>query len=171
MESTTIDIETSLIKRLPALKSQAFNLTHNIEDAEDLVNEACLKILSNKHKFSNNKNINGWFSVILRNIFINNYRRNKTANIVELSEEDYNYTLSKMLSNISSDSNLFCSEILEILDKNKLGYKEFISYLNGYTYQQIADIFELNIGTVKSRIFFYKKYIQQLLIDSGYKSS
>ncbi len=167
MEQSTIDIETSLIKRLPALKSQAFNLTHNVEDAEDLVNEACLKILSNKHKFSDNKNINGWFSVILRNIFINNYRRNKTANIAEISEEDYNYTLSRMLSNISADSDLICSEIFEILDKNRLGYKEFISYLNGYTYQQIADIFEINIGTVKSRIFLYKKYIQQLLVKLG----
>lgn len=156
-------IEDSLIKELPKLKNIAFKLTQNNEDAEDLVSETCVKILSNKEKFKEDTNIRGWFTIILKNNFINTYRRKVRVPMCELFEN----TTDNLLTECTDASTIY-KEYLKEMESNP-DYKYFVAYLNGYQYNQIAEIFEINIGTLKSKIFAFRKELQAKLTGKSFK--
>lgn len=151
-------IEDTLVKCLPELKSLAFSYTKNNENADDLVNETCLHILERKEFFKENKNIKGWFSVILRNIFINKYRKDSKSPISNVEFDPYQ--LKTLFTSEESDSNIIYKELYKYIDKSDELSKCFIAYLNGYKYNQIAEMFELPVGTVKSRIHIFKQKLK-----------
>lgn len=157
------EIESALIKQLPKLKAQAFNLTKNVEDADDLVSELCLNVLSKKEYFKDNKNINGWFSVILKNIFINNYRKNQRKADI-MVDFDPSQFKNKLFSTEETDSNIIYQELINQIDKDSVDYKLFIGFVNGYQYLQLAEIFELPEGTVKSKIHFFRKNLRNKIL-------
>ena len=154
-------IEDELVKSLPKLNLLAFKLTKDKDKANDLVNETCLKVLEKKDKFKENINISGWFSVILKNIFINQYRR-EIKNPVNNIDFDP-YQLPTIFTSEESDSNINYEDIDKLIDKNCMGYKCFIAHLNGYNFKQIADIFEINAITARTNVFNFKYKMQYLI--------
>jgi RNA polymerase sigma-70 factor, ECF subfamily len=116
-------------------------------DVEDLIQQTYLKMLQNKDKFDG-KNLNAWACTILKNEFINEYR--KTIN--------YNFDKIEIATSIASDNNT--DELINIhfIDKyiNELPVtlnSVFTDYLNGFKYEEIAQRHHIPIGTVKGRIF------------------
>ena len=145
----------------------AYMLTSNRDDAYDLLQDTTLKALDNEDKFTEGTNFKGWVFTIMRNIFINNYRRaGRQATVVDTTENLY-------LLNIAQDSGMETPEgsysVSEISDSISDLPEEFripfSMHVAGYKYNEIAEHMQLPLGTVKSRIFFARKKLQQRFAD------
>ena len=163
--------DSSFYGKLIALQSNmsnfALSLTANKEDAEDLTQETFLKVLDNEEKFVDNTNFKGWVFTIMRNIFINNYRRivrNRT--IIDTTDDLYHLSLPQDSGFDSPEVSYSVSEITEIINSFSEEFrKPFSMYIAGYKYNEIADEMDIPLGTVKSRIFFARKKLQEILAD------
>lgn len=149
------------------LMSFAYKLTLDKESAIDLVQDTTLKALSNEDKYKENVNFKGWVLTIMRNIFINNYRRNiKESKLVDVTQDLYSL-------NITSDSDMntpygafAVSEITEIIASFPKEFSQpFSMFIAGYKYEEIAEELGLPIGTVKSRIFAIRSKLRRILSD------
>lgn len=149
------------------LKNFAYQLTTNREAAEDLVQDTTLKVLDNESKYVENVNFKGWVFTIMRNIFINNYRRHiRSATIVDTTEDYYHLNLSQDSGLTSPEGSFAAKEISAAINSFPPEYRiPFTMYISGYKYSEIAEKMGLPLGTVKSRIFFARKRLQALLKD------
>ncbi len=149
------------------LMNFAIQLTSNREAAEDLVQDTTLKVLDNESKFVDNTNFKGWVFTIMRNIFINNYRRQvRNATVVDTTEDLYHLNLSQESGLSTPEGSFATKEISLAINSFSNEYKEpFTMYIAGYKYSEIAEKMGLPLGTVKSRIFFARKRLQTLLKD------
>lgn len=165
MDSVTLERELLAVQ--PSLFNYARQLTLCVEDAEDLVQETMYKILKNAKMFVTEQNFKGWAFTILKNIFINDYRRNaKRKQINDSTPNDYFLNLTDLYSQESPDEVLSAKEINKVVnsfpDELRVPFKY---YLAGFAYQEIADKMNIPLGTVKSRIFFARKRMQKALKD------
>jgi RNA polymerase sigma-70 factor (ECF subfamily) len=145
----------------------ALSLTCNIDDAKDLVQETYLKVLSSEDKYEDNTNLKAWMLTIMRNTFINNYRRQKRNNEVMSDNIDLSFLGTRALqSSQKTDTNYYVKEINKqinnINDEQRIPFEMF---LDGYKYKEIADKMNISLGTVKSRIFFTRRKLQNNLAD------
>jgi RNA polymerase sigma-70 factor (ECF subfamily) len=167
MIMTTINFEERLMGLQDNLKNFAYQLTANREDAEDLLQDTTLKALDNQEKYLENVNFKGWVFTIMKNIFINNYRkvvRNQT--IVDQTEDLYHLNLPQESGFDTPDGSYSVKEILKAINSFSDEYKiPFSMHVAGFKYQEIADKMVLPIGTVKSRIFFARQRLQETLKD------
>lgn len=165
METVTIEKEMMSVRN--SLYNYACQLTQCVEDAEDLVQETMYKILKNSSKFVNDQNFKGWTFTILKNIFINDYRKNaKRKQINDTTSNDYFLNLSELYSQESPDYVMSEKEIRKAITSFPDDLRiPFNLYLSGYAYQEIADKVGIPLGTVKSRIFFARKKLQKVLKD------
>ena len=145
----------------------AFQLTTNREAAQDLVQDTTLKVLDNESKYVDNVNFKGWVFTIMRNIFINNYRRQvRSATVVDTTEDLYHLNLSQESGLNTPEGSFAAQEISEAINSFTDEYKvPFSMYIAGYKYSEIAEKMSLPLGTVKSRIFFARKRLQGMLKD------
>lgn len=145
----------------------AYQLTTSRETAQDLVQDTTLKVLDNESKYVDNVNFKGWVFTIMRNIFINNYRRQvRSATVVDTTEDLYHLNLSQESGLSTPEGSLAAKEISEAIKNFTDEYRvPFSMYIAGYKYNEIADKMGLPLGTVKSRIFFARKRLQALLKD------
>ena len=166
----TIEFNTRLVGLEGSLRNYARTLTRNEEDAEDLVQETFLKILENRDKFNITTNMKAWTYTIMKNTFINSYRRAKRSNeIVDSSEDNYLYNINAPDAAEKPDEALRAKEIGKSIKTLSKEHREaFELYNHGYKYKEIADMLGLSIGTVKSRIFFGRKRLMDDL--RGYAS-
>lgn len=149
------------------LMAFAMKLTLNKEEAQDLVQDTNLKALKNEAKFVDASNPRGWMLTIMRNIFINNYRRSTRENIVlDTSDDGYLLNLPQE-SGISNPEGAFAlGEITSIIEKFPEDYRQpFNLHVAGYKYEEIADKLRMPLGTVKSRIFTIRKQLREILKD------
>lgn len=149
------------------LSSFAMSLTLNKEEAEDLMQETNLKVLDNQEKYVDNSNFKGWVFTIMRNIFINNYRRSsRVRTIVDTTDDLYHLNLPQNSGYDSPESAYGVKEITAVINSfpEELR-KPFSMYVAGYKYEEIADEMRIPLGTVKSRIFFARKRLKSLLSD------
>ena len=162
----------SFIKNLlniqPRLMNFAFRLTANQDDANDLLQDTSLKILCNETKFVEENNFKGWAMTIMKNIFINNYR--KESKVVVVNDATDNSGLidatKERAAAETPDSVVSHKEILHHIKMLPESVRlTFGMYVKGYAYQEIAEAQALPIGTVKSRIFIAKKRLQKDLLD------
>ncbi|MCM1337833.1 MAG: sigma-70 family RNA polymerase sigma factor, partial [Candidatus Amulumruptor caecigallinarius] len=112
-------------------------------------------------------NFKGWVFTIMRNIFINNYRRVvRSATIIDTTEDLYHLNLSQD-SGISSPEGSFCAgEITSAIEDLPEDYRiPFSMHVAGYKYNEIAEKVGVPLGTVKSRIFFARKKLQSRFAD------
>ena len=86
--SNSFDFEQKLLDTSKGLLSFALNLTKNMDDAKDLLQETSIRVISNKEKFNPGTNFKAWSFTIMKNIFINNYRKQRKANTVFDSSEN-----------------------------------------------------------------------------------
>lgn len=163
----TLSIEQQLEQFSTYLRGFAFKLTKDVEDANDLYQDTMLKILANQDKFRIGTNFRAWSSTIMRNVFINAYRKRKITNTIFDSTDNSFYIDSGAHAVLNKgDSNLSMSELMGAVDalKEELSTPFMMSYY-GYKYDEIAESLHLPLGTVKSRIFFARKELQERVGD------
>lgn len=162
---------SSFKKRLLGLQNNllnfAYQLTTSRDAAKDLVQDTTLKVLDNEEKYVDNINFKGWVFTIMRNIFINNYRRQvRSATVIDTTEDLYHLNLSQESGLETPEGSVAAKEISAAIDSFADEYKiPFTMYIAGYKYAEIAETMQLPLGTVKSRIYFARKRLQVLLKD------
>lgn len=162
---TTIDFNNSFNKMASVLQSFAYNLTKNSDESKDLFQETAFRALKNKDKFVPGTNFKAWLFTIMKNIFINNYRKKMKANTIKDNTNNLYFinSGSKSISN-DGDSNIMMEELNGMIDDLDISLKDpFMMHFNGYKYQEIADQLDLPLGTVKSRIFFARKELKSMI--------
>lgn len=144
------------------LHSFAYNLTKNVEDAKDLFQETAYRAMVNKDKFRPGTNFKAWLFTIMKNIFINNYRKRTKANtIMDSTDNMYYINSGNVTISNKGDSNIMMQELTKMIEKLDDGIKiPFLMHYQGFKYQEIADHLDLPLGTVKSRIFFARKELK-----------
>lgn len=148
----------------------AYILTSNRDDAYDLMQDTMLKVLDNQDKFTDNSNFKGWVFTIMRNLFINGYRKaSRTTVLIDRSEDLYLLNLPQEANAADSpEGSMSVNEINEVVNSFTDDYKvPFQMHIAGYKYQEIADHVGLPLGTVKSRIFFARRRLRDRL--QGYR--
>lgn len=164
---TTLDFNNKLISMENRLERFALSLTANREAAKDLLQETYLKALSSKDKFMEFTNIEAWAYTIMKNTFINNYRKAVRQNTIVDTTKDLYYLNNSRESNfIKPDSSMQHKEINKHISNLQDELKvPFLMHTQGFKYKEIAEELELKIGTVKSRIFFTRKKLMESLVD------
>ncbi|HMV15036.1 MAG: RNA polymerase sigma factor [Chitinophagales bacterium] len=148
------------------LKPHAMRLTSNIYDAEDLIQETIVRALVNEDKFQEGTNIKAWLFTIMKNIFINDYRKKSKRNtVIDTTANLYYINTSSTISN-AGERAFVMNDIRNALMKisNELRVP-FLMHYKGYKYHEIAEQLNLPLGTIKSRIFFARKELKNLLED------
>jgi RNA polymerase sigma-70 factor (ECF subfamily) len=162
--------ENELVSLQSNMRNFAFSLTLDRDDAEDLLQDTTLKVLDNKEKFKDNVNFKGWVLTIMKNIFINNYRkivRNQT--VVDKTEDLYHLNLPQNSGFETPEGAYAVDEITDKINAFADEYKiPFSMHVQGFKYEEIAQTMNLPIGTVKSRIFLARKRLQEQLKDYKY---
>jgi RNA polymerase sigma-70 factor (ECF subfamily) len=159
------EFNTALIELEPNLERFAYSLTSNHEDARDLLQETYLKALTYKDKFEDNTNIKAWTFTIMKNTFINNYRKAVKQNTT-FDSSDNQFMINSRSENYGPDSMYSHSEISKKIDALDDDFKlPFQMHTSGYKYKEIAEKLNLKIGTVKSRIFFSRQKLMGALKD------
>lgn len=145
----------------------AFMLTSNRDDAYDLLQDTTLKALDNADKYVENTNFKGWVFTIMRNIFINNYRKVvRSATIIDQTEDLYHLNLPQESGLETPEGTVAAGEISAAINSFSDEYRvPFTMHVAGYKYNEIAEKMNLPLGTVKSRIFFARKRLQEMLKD------
>ena len=154
--------EQKLLQLQDNLLNFAYMLTSDRDEAEDLLQDTTLKALDNSDKYIDNINFKGWVFTIMRNIFINNYRKGvRNQTIIDQTEDLYHLNLPQESGFDTPEGSLSVKEISKADD-----YKiPFSMHVAGFKYQEIAEKMELPLGTVKSRIFFARQRLQIILKD------
>ncbi len=145
----------------------AYMLTSNRDDAYDLLQDTTLKALDNSDKYVDNTNFKGWVFTIMRNIFINNYRRvARAATVIDQTENSFLLNLSQDSGLETPEGSYGAHEITQYINKFPDEYRiPFSMHVAGYKYNEIAEKMNLPLGTVKSRIFFARKKLQARFAD------
>ncbi len=145
------------------LRPFAINLTKNHESAKDLFQETLYRAISNKDKYNVGTNIKAWLYTIMRNIFINDYRKKaKQSTVFDNSPNDF--LIDQTSNKVTNDAitNLNLREVKQyIYDLPELFRTPFNLYFEGYKYNEIADALDEPLGTIKSRIHFARKILKQ----------
>ena len=159
--------QSSVVGMQGNLMSFAMKLASNKEEAHDLVQDTCLKALDSEDKFVENTNFKGWILTIMRNIFINNYRRNVRENTsVDVVDSLTYLNLPQESGMETPDGAYAANEITALLAGFAADYrKPFSMHVAGYKYEEISLALKMPIGTVKSRIFFTRKRLREMLKD------
>ncbi len=159
--------QNNLMSLQSNLLNFAYMLTSNRDDAYDLLQDTTLKALDNEDKFTDNTNFKGWVFTIMRNIFINNYRRaGRAATVVDTTENLYHLNLSQDSGLETPEGSFGAAEITDAINEFADEYRiPFSMHVAGYKYNEIADEMNLPLGTVKSRIFFARKKLQERFAD------
>lgn len=167
METSKQTLEHNLVQMQSNMLNYALTLTTNRDDAKDLTQETTLKALSNIDKYYDNVNFKGWVFTIMHNLFINNYRRVvRTQTVLDNSDSLYQLNMPQESGFDSPEGSFTYHEIMNVLDTFNDDYKTpFSLYFTGFKYDEIAKSLNLPLGTVKSRIFFARKRLQEILKD------
>ncbi len=166
---TPKDFTSKLLELQNNMLSFAYSLTMDKDNAKDLTQETTVKVLSNEEKFVNNVNFKGWVFTIMRNIFINQYRKQVVSQTIVDSRFGDLYDIKvpqESESFIHTDSLHSLNEIEKaISDLPEVNREPFSMFVDGYKYEEIAEQLHLPLGTVKSRIFLARKKLQEQLKD------
>lgn len=161
---STLEFNEALVTIESNLRSFAFTFTRNDDDAKDLTQETLLKAFTYKSYYTPQTNFKAWIFTIMRNVFINQYRRKtKAGTIFDYSAESF--LLNNASENQDHPSNhMLGKELNKQISTLEPEYKQpFEMHFEGYKYKEIADQLNIPIGTVKSRIFIARQKLMSLL--------
>lgn len=164
---TQHEFTSNLIDMKGNLQRFAMSLTSDRDTALDLVQDTYVKAITYKDKFVDYTNLKAWVFTIMKNTFINNYRRNVKENtIIDGTQDLYYINQPSEKGYISPESIYSASEIEKAIDSLSDEFRiPFIMHIEGFKYKEIADELGLKIGTVKSRIFFTRQKLMLMLKD------
>ncbi|TAF47200.1 MAG: sigma-70 family RNA polymerase sigma factor [Sphingobacteriales bacterium] len=162
---TNIEFSTLVTRQASSLKIYALRFTHDVDDANDLVQDTILKAITYFNKFKEGTNLKGWLYTIMKNTFINNYRRIvKIGSFVAKTDEISSQQLHFSATNNQGENKFVMDDIKKALAKLQAEYYlPFTMYFEGYKYHEIADALLIPIGTVKTRIHVARKMLKQNL--------
>ena len=171
LEQHTMKTAETFKQRLLGLQgnllSFAYQLTTDKEEARDLLQDTTLKALDNEGKYVDNVNFKGWVFTIMRNIFINNYRKVvRSSTVVDKTEDLYHLNLPQDSGFQTPEGSFAAMEITKAINSFSDEYRvPFSMHVAGYKYNEIAEKMNLHLGTVKSRIFLARQKLQQQFHD------
>lgn len=162
---STIELNCQISNLHPVLRAFTRRFTSDRDESLDLVQDTILRALTYKDKFREDVNLKGWLFMIMRNTFINNYRKNQrartsrdnTKELYFLNVED-KYTFNAPAANF--EYNDIWNHVNSLRDELLIPFK---MHTFGYKYHEIAEQQNIPIGTVKNRIFHARKEIQKKL--------
>jgi RNA polymerase sigma-70 factor (ECF subfamily) len=157
-----VEFNQVLVNNAEFLKPFAVTLTRDSESAKDLYQETLFRALANQDKYNVGTNIKAWLYTIMRNIFINNYRRRiKQQTILDSTPNEYLINLKQAVTGNTAESDLRLKDIQEEIHKLPEIFRiPFLLYFDGYKYHEIAGMLEEPLGTIKSRIHFARKLLK-----------
>lgn len=147
------------------LFSFALRLTRSQQDAQDLMQETAIRAYRYKEKFQVGTNFKGWVSTIMRNTYINQYRKAKSRKHVSQPIENFTFALeNKNAVPNAGEQEVRMQELKRMMESIGDIYRTpFLMFYQGYEYKEIADHMEIPIGTVKSRIFLARQKMKALI--------
>lgn len=162
---TVINFQVLVVNMIASLKPYAINLTKNMDDAHDLLQETVYRALTNHEKYVEGTNLKAWLFTIMKNIFINNYRRAAKRNtLIDTTDNLYFINMPSINMAHTGTGNLMLEDINHAIDNLSDEYRvPFMMHFEGFKYHEIAEDLELPLGTVKSRIFFARKELKNQL--------
>lgn len=166
---TAIEFKKLVQKESSSLRHYAYQLTRNVEDTNDLVQDTMLKALTYQDKFTDGTNFKGWMYTIMKNTFINNYRRMVKRNTI-IDQTDNDYYFDSMTSSVANDGdrNMMMRDIDHAINELPLSLKKpFTMNFKGFKYHEISEILNIPIGTVKTRIFVARRQLRDQLKNYG----
>ncbi len=163
---TAIEFTNQVQKLSYSLKPIAMNLTRDLDDAKDLIQETLLKALSNKDKFKAGTNLKAWLYTIMRNSFINNYNK-ITKRSSNIDSEDYFLYINSdqnFITQNGANGKFMMRDINKAIELLEDDYRTpFMMYYTGFKYLEIAEQLQIPIGTVKNRIHIARKELKLML--------
>lgn len=167
------DFEIELMKIY--IDIEKFSCRYNLQklEQEDLFHETILKILEKRHMFKIDGEYNllkfrSWCYTIMNNIFINNYRVNQRHNVNSYDENPL-LLFDNEPTTFNAEEEFLSKELYEIIvktEKNEINRKIFFGFMNGISYESLAEIFNLPCGTIKSKLFHTRRKIKQVLLNN-----
>lgn len=151
-----------------SLRAFSLKLTGNNSDAEDLYQDTAVRIITNADKYNPGTNFKAWAVTIMRNIFINNYRKKVRRNmIIDQTPNNYYLNSGDQIVDNSGETNVTFNELMALVDTLPEDFKvPFMMAYEGFKYEEIAEELGSPLGTIKSRIFFARKKLQKLYEDT-----
>lgn len=158
----TLDFNKMLLSNAEFLRPFAITLTRDSETAKDLFQETMFRALANREKYNVGTNIKAWLYTIMRNIFINNYRRKSKQNTVfDNTPNDFLLDFNQVTTSNAAISNINMKEVHEaIFNLPEIFKNPFLLYYDGFKYHEIAGMLGEPLGTIKSRIHFARKLLK-----------
>ena len=148
-----------------SLLNFAYHLTKSEDDANDLLQETAYKAFKYRSMYKPHTNLRAWLMTIMRNTFINNYRQKRRRQTLNDTTNN-NFFLNsgdRTVANLG-ESTVLMNEVTEVVDRLEDWMRiPFMMHFYGYKYDEIAQELEIPLGTVKSRIFFARRRLQQEL--------
>src|SRR5216684_5361286 len=174
-DRTRREFEGLALEHLDPLYSAALRLTKNERDAEDLVQDTCMRAYRFFDKFERGTNIKAWLFKILTNTFINRYRRRvKERSVVEGIERDavHERFVSRDATDVAANpeqyffDRLLSDDVLRAIDGLPIDFRlvVILADLQEFSYKEIAEILDCPVGTVMSRLYRGRKLLQKNLL-------
>lgn len=159
---STVEFNQMLVNNAEFLKPFAITLTRDTEAAKDLFQETLYRAIANKDKYNVGTNIKAWLYTIMRNIFINNYRRKAKQNtIFDSTPNEFLLNQNQAITANAAEANLRLKDIQEAIHNlPEIFRNPFLLYFDGFKYHEIADMLSEPLGTIKSRIHFARKLLK-----------
>lgn len=156
------EFKSMVLSQYSFVQSLAYKISGDYEHSLDLTQETMFKAFKNRNRFQIGTNIKGWLYTIVRNAFINHYRKEKKQKTF-VDSTDNNYFIDQgRVSENYADSGIKLEEVKSQIDHLDTSLSEpFMMYFNGFKYEEIAEKLDLPLGTVKSRIFKARKKLQE----------
>ncbi len=178
------DFEAAAMPFVDALYNTAYRMTRNAEDAEDLVQEAYLKAYKYYDKFEEGTNFKAWLFKIMKNTFINNYRKKQQAppqsDFADI-EESFETQVSeeagqKKIKNPEEEllQDVLDEDVQRAIDELPPDYRMVVllADLENFSYKEIAEILDVPVGTVMSRLYRGRRLLEKVMLayarDHGY---
>lgn len=162
---SALEFDQVVLNNAEYLKPFAVTLTRDNETAKDLLQETMFRAFANREKYNAGTNIKAWLYTIMRNIFINDYRRKAKQNtVLDSSTNEFLLNSNQVAVVNNAESNLRMKEIQQaVYELPDIFKSPFLLYFDGFKYNEIAAILKEPLGTIKSRIHFARKLLKEQL--------
>lgn len=157
-----ISLNHQICNHRSCLEAFAMKFTNDVEDANDLVQDTLIKAIRYHYLYKQGTNLRGWLYTIMKNTYINSYRRSarKTA-LIDTTEDFTPYQLCASAANNQGENKFVMEDIDRALAKLQPEYSTpFLIYFEGYKYHEIAEELDIPIGTVKTRIHMARQVLK-----------